>query len=330
MPDHALPALAGARTFYTADIGGSFIRLAACTHAGELVALAKQPTPAHDWTQFVDTLSAMLAAHVDGAADAALALSIAGLVDPADSTAFSANIPCITGRKLASELGARLGRPVFAANDADCLALAEAVAGAGAGHRVVFSAVLGTGVGGGLVANGQLIQGAGGVTGEWGHGPIVNTQCQPEGEPEPLYVPRFACGCGQRGCVDTIGGARGIERLHVFLNAASTTDSPTPALDSHAILDAWTHADRAAVRTIGVWLELVADPLAAVVNVTGASRVTVGGGLAGSPALIGRLDQAVRSRVLHRRDEPLVVPGRFSADGGLIGAALLARQASNR
>ncbi|WP_310633044.1 ROK family protein [Paraburkholderia sp.] len=322
MPDHALPALAGARSLYSADIGGSFIRLAACTRAGELVVLAKQPTPASDWAHFADTLSAMLAAHaLDDIDPAPLALSIAGLVDPADGTALSANIPCITGRPLASELGARLGRPVFAANDGDCLALAEAVAGAGAGHRVVFSIVLGTGVGGGLVANGQSIRGAGGVTGEWGHGPIVNTQCQPEGEPEPLYVPRFACGCGQRGCVDTIGGARGIERLHQFLHP----DSAAP--DSHAILDAWSRGERAAMRTIGVWLELVADPLAAAVNVTGASIVTVGGGLASAPALIARLDHAVRARVLHRRVGPLVVPGRFSADGGLIGAALIARQA---
>ncbi|WP_321839766.1 ROK family protein [Paraburkholderia bannensis] len=308
---------------YAADIGGSFMRLAACAPDGSLTPLAKQPTPARDWPQFADALAAMLAAHAHldtGHHRAPLALSIAGLIDPLDGVAFSANLPCITGRALAGELAAHLGRAVYAANDADCLALAEAVSGAGAGHRVVFSAVLGTGVGGGLVADGRLIRGAGGVTGEWGHGPIVNTQCVIDGE--TLTVPRFACGCGQTGCVDTIGGARGIERLHAHLNAHLNGQ----AKDSHAILAAWQQGDVAATRTLDVWRELVADPLAAVVNVTGASVVTVGGGLASAGALIEKLDLAVRARVLIRREQPLVVPGRYRDEGGLIGAAWLARQ----
>jgi N-acetylglucosamine kinase len=306
---------------YAADIGGSFMRLAACAPDGSLTLLARQPTPARDWTQFADALAGMLAAHahLDTAQQRApLALSIAGLIDPLDGVAFSANLPCITGRPLARELSARLNRAVVAANDADCLALAEATSGAGAGHRVVFAAVLGTGVGGGLVADGRLIRGAGGVTGEWGHGPIVNTQCVIDGE--TLQVPRFACGCGQSGCVDTIGGARGIERLHAHLH--------NQARDSHAIVTAWLQGDAAATRTLDVWRELVADPLAAVVNVTGASVVSVGGGLASATALIERLDLAVRARVLHRREQALVVPGRYRDEGGLIGAAWLARQSS--
>ncbi|NIE62417.1 ROK family protein [Burkholderia sp. Ax-1719] len=309
---------------YTADIGGSFMRLAACAPDGSLTLLAKQPTPAHDWTQFADALASMLAAHahLDTAQHRApLALSIAGLVDPLDGVAFSANLPCITGRPLANALSMRLNRAVYAANDADCLALAEAVSGAGAGHRVVFTAVLGTGVGGGLVADGRLIRGAGGVTGEWGHGPIVNTQCVIDGE--TLHVPRFACGCGQSGCVDTIGGARGIERLHAHLHGHLRGLSH----DSHAIITAWQQGDAAATRTLAVWRELVADPLAAVVNVTGASVVTVGGGLASAGALVAWLDLAVRARVLHRREQALVVPGRYRDEGGLIGAAWLARQA---
>lgn len=306
-------------TIYAADIGGSFMRLAACAPDGSLTLLAKQPTPAHDWTQFADALGALLNAHAHldtSHPRAPLALSIAGLIDPLDGVAFSANLPCITGRRLASELSAHLNRAVCAANDADCLALAEAVSGAGAGHRVVFAAVLGTGVGGGLVADGRLIRGAGGVTGEWGHGPIVNSHCVIDGA--TLDVPRFACGCGQTGCVDTIGGARGIERLHAHLHGMRE--------NSHAILAAWQQGDAAATRTLHVWRELVADPLAAVVNVTGASVVTVGGGLASAAALIEQLDQAVRARVLHRRAQPLVVPGRYRDEGGLIGAAWLARQ----
>lgn len=178
--------------------------------------------------------------------------------------------------------------------------------------------MLGTGVGGGLVTDGRLVRGAGGITGEWGHGPILNTMLELEGETNPLIIPRFPCGCGQKGCVDTLGGARGIERLHHFLHAEEC--------DSRSVVSGWQQGNSKPKRTIEVYLQLMADPLAAVINITGASIVPVGGGLATAEALINALDIAVRKRILRRTDQPVIVPGRFRSDGGLIGAAISGRQ----
>jgi N-acetylglucosamine kinase len=238
------------------------------------------------------------------------------LVDPRDGFATSANIPCITGRPIAKELSDLLRRPVVAANDADCLTLAEANEGAGRGHCVVFCAVMGTGIGGGLAVDGRLVRGAGGVTGEWGHGPILNTTIQLDGR--TMHIPRFSCGCGQAGCVDTVGGARGIERLHGFLHERSET--------SHDILQQWQDGEPESGTTVAAYLELVADPLALAVNITGASVVPVGGGLASATPLIAALDRAVRARILNRFDQPLVVPAVRQEDGGLVGAAVLGHQ----
>ncbi|MDM7853044.1 ROK family protein [Pseudochrobactrum kiredjianiae] len=304
---------------FAADVGGSFIRLAFSPKAGELVSLDKVTTPVDDWSGFVQALKTLLNKHGRDH-QAPLALSIAGLIDPADGRAFSANIPCINGHQLDKELEQHLGRRVVAVNDADSLALAEAGEGAGRGHRVVFCAVLGTGVGGGLVTDGRLVRGAGGIAGEWGHGPILNTMLELEGETTPLYIPRFSCGCGQKGCVDTIGGARGIERLHSFLHGEER--------DSRTIVTGWERDAEKPKRTIEVYLHLMADPLAAVINITGASIVPVGGGLATAETLIHALDTAVRSRILRRTDQRVVVSGRFRNEGGLIGAAISARQLS--
>lgn len=302
---------------FAADVGGSFIKFAYSQASGHLEQLDVLPTPTSDWNGFVEALKTLLHKHTRGH-QVPLALSIAGLIDPVKGMAFSANVPCITGRKLEQELTEQLHRPVFAANDADCLALAEALEGAGAGERIAFCAILGTGVGGGLVIDGRLVRGAGGISGEWGHGPILNTMITLKGDAAPTHIPRFSCGCGQAGCVDTIGGARGIERLHYFLNETE--------LDSRAVLHNWQQSDPAAQRTISAYLQLVADPLAAVVNITGASIVPVGGGLGSAQALIAALDQEVRQRILRRTDKPLVVSGHFSNEGGLIGAATLGRQ----
>ncbi len=223
---------------------------------------------------------------------------------------------------MAKDLAAFLERPVFAANDADCFTLAEANEGAGQGHAVTFCAIMGTGIGGGLAIDGRLVRGAGGVTGEWGHGPIICTSVEieatPGGAPETVHMPRFSCGCGQTGCADTIGGARGIERIHQHLHGK--------AQSSHDILSKWLDGDPDAGRTVSVYLQLIADPLALTVNISGASIVPVGGGLASVEPLMAALDLAVRSRILNRFDRPLVVPALRMEDGGLIGAAVLGRQ----
>lgn len=283
------------------DIGGSRIKAALALGSG-LEVLGEAPTPA----AFSD-FAAVIAGFVPGGAQG-LAIAIAGVVDPATGLLRCANIPAVNGRPVADDLAAVLGLPVWVGNDADCFALAEAGSGAGRGHPSVFGIILGTGVGGGLVIDGRIVIGAGGFAGEWGHGPVLNER------PLGLEVPHFPCGCGLAGCVDTVGGARGLERLHHHLSGRTGS--------SEAILQDWQTGDDLAGQTVAVWLDLVAGPLAMVLNVVGASVVPVGGGLANVPALVTALDLAVRARVLRRTEAPLLVPAAHRVEPGLVGAAL--------
>ena len=199
---------------------------------------------------------------------------------------------------MARDLGAALNLPVLVLNDADCFALAEAKAGAGRGHDNIFAIILGTGVGGGLILNRRLVQGAGGFAGEWGHGPVIRD-------------PALLCGCGQVGCLETVGGARGMERLHSFRTGE--------ALAVEEILRRWRAGDG---ETVALWLDLVSGVLALVLNTVGASIVPVGGGLSNDTALIAALDRAVRARILRKQDRPVVVAATTGADSGLIGASV--------
>jgi N-acetylglucosamine kinase len=292
------------------DIGGSAIKGAVASNPTALVSLGRVATPPDDF----DALAAAIATMVDAAkapAQTPIAIAITGVVDPGTGVIKCANIPCVDGRRLGSELGQRLSRPVLVANDADCFALAEAVAGAGRGHRIVFGVILGSGVGGGLVIDGRIITGPGGFAGEWGHGPVAATSA---GSP-PLAIPHFPCGCGLTGCVNTIGGARGMELLHRHLHGID--------LPSTAIVAAWLSGNAAAERTLDCQIDLLASPLALAINIVGAGSVPVGGGLAQAPQFIARLDKEVRRRILRRLDTPLVVPATLSLDPGLVGAAIL-------
>ncbi|MGP3696526.1 ROK family protein [Rhodobacter sp. NSM] len=283
------------------DIGGSRIRAARAFAPDHLEPLGELPMPP-SFPGFVHALSRLVPPDATN-----LAISMAGVVDPESGRITAANLPAVSGRCLAEDLKAALHRPVWIGNDADCFVLTEALRGSAKGHRNVFGIILGSGVGGGLVIDGKLVSGAGGIAGEWGHGPILDQR------PLGRDVPRLPCGCGQTGCIDTLGGARGIERLHLHLTGRS--------LDSRELLSAWRAGDLAAAGTVEVWLDLIAGPLAVVLNVVGPSAVPVGGGLANDRDLVAALDRAVRQRILRRTSEALLLPA-MHPEPGLVGAAL--------
>lgn len=290
------------------DIGGSGIKGAVARSASDITMLGRLRTPLDDFEMFVGTVSEILALS-PAPAGSPVSIAITGVIDPETEIIKCANIPCIDGRRLAPELAAQLKRPVLVANDADSFALAEAVAGAGRGHRIVFGAILGTGVGGGLVIDGKMMVGTAGIAGEWGHAPVAATQVG------DIDIPRLPCGCGQVGCLDTVGAARGLERLHKHLSGVTR--------NSVEIVEAWIAGDTDAVRTMSVYLSVVSDVLALVVNVVGPGIVPLGGGLSKSPQLIAALDTEVRKRILRGTNRPLVVPAQLTVEPGLVGAAIL-------
>lgn len=298
------------------DIGGSFIK-SAVLHADDTL----QPTgsvamPARDWSAFCLALQQQLGAAAGLlTVDSPVAVSAAGVVDSRQDTILAGNIPAFAGHQVSTELCRRLGRRVIIGNDADCFTLAEATSGAGEGADSVLGIILGSGVGGGLVINRQLITGAGGLTGEWGHGPITRTHFEYQGQ--SIDLPRLACGCGQQGCLDTFGAARGVERLwqHLYSHPA----------DSKQIVTDWLAGDARARQVITLWSELVSEVLAVVVNTLGPDRIVAGGGLAGVPALLTLLDEQLRRRILRTTTQPLVVAGQHQQQGGLLGAGWLGR-----
>lgn len=105
------------------------------------------------------------------------------------------------------ELARRLGVPVHVGNDANLGALAEVRTGAAQGASDVVYVMLSSGVGGGLVLDGSLFSGHGGMTGELGH-----VQVDPDGA---------VCRCGNRGCLETVAGAQALlTRLRPVLGNA--------------------------------------------------------------------------------------------------------------
>lgn len=291
------------------DIGGTGIKGALVNSLDEIELVPRIKTPGDDYDAFIEALLSVLK-RAPQKPDC-IAISIAGVIEPKTGLAIVANIPCIHRLPLQEKLEAVFDLPVLIANDADCCALAEAVTGAGRGHRIVFGVILGTGVGGGLVVDGALLNRDGGYAGEWGHGPVAATEA---GHPR-VSIPQIPCGCGQVGCIDATCGARGMEKIHKYLHEID--------LAAEDILADWQKGEARACRTLDVYVDIIASPLALVVNVTGASILPVGGGLSNVPALLDAIDEALRARILVDPGVPLVVRAENRIEPGVVGAAVL-------
>lgn len=290
------------------DIGGSAIKPAIATSPEKIQVLPTLKTPLLDYDDFIGTIASFVG-------DAkGISISITGVIDRETGILKCANIACVDGKSLAADLKAATGVPVHISNDADCFALTEATLGAGRGHRNVFGIILGSGVGGALVIEGRMVTGSGGFIGEWGHGPILATKINTP----PYNIPHFDCRCGQSGCVNTIGGARGLEALHHYLS--------NEILNSHEIIKSWRSNAPSALVTLAAYVELVGPPLAFAINITGASIVPVGGGLSDVPELIALLDQNIRQRILRKTTEPILVKAHNQIESGLVGAAIVGFQ----
>jgi N-acetylglucosamine kinase len=296
------------------DIGGSFIKSAVSPAPGLLVMPRQRAVPLTSWSAFVCAVQQIIAQYgdaIDGRSP--LALSCAGVVDVANDRILSSNIPPFAGIDITQSLQAELGRPVAMANDADCFTLAEARFGAAKALPIVLGVILGSGIGGGIAIDGNILYGNQGIGAEWGHGPITRTRLT-VGK-RVIDLPRLACGCGQQGCLDTLGGAIGMQRLHQLLSGQTLTSVDIVAREKAG--------EEAAALTLEVWLELVSEPLAHAVNILGPHKIVAGGGLASETALLARLDAALRAKILLKTSEPLIVAGQFSREGGLLGASIL-------
>ena len=178
------------------DLGGTKIEIIALGDNGRELLRRRVLTPRGDYGATLQAVAGLVR-------EAEAALQMTGSVGvgmPGSESILTghirnANSTCLIGQPLGRDLEALLQRPVRLANDANCFALSEAMDGAGQGARCVFGVILGTGVGGGLVIDGQVLRGANGIAGEWGHIPL------PGAGADDLPLP--PCYCGRHGCVET-------------------------------------------------------------------------------------------------------------------------------
>ena len=210
---------------------------------------------------------------------------------------------------------ARLGLPCHLSNDANCAALAETVAGGAVGCRNMILITLGTGVGGGIVADGQLLEGVGGTGAEVGHTVLVL-----DGED---------CTCGRKGCWEAYASATALIRQGKRAAAAqpeSLLAGYGEGLTGKDVFDAASAGDAAAQAVVDRYCVYVAAGITDLVNILGPEKVLIGGGISRQGE---RLLAPIRAYVAancfggHDRTPPVIECARLGNEAGIIGAAAL-------
>lgn len=283
------------------DIGGTKLAAALIDSSLRIVARREIPTPA---SQTPDALEDALRVLVTPLYSEAQYVAIAstGIIQDGVLTSINpANLGGLSHFPLVQHLSALTGLPGVALNDAQAAALAEYQQAPSRIRDMVFITVS-TGVGGGVIQDGKLVTGSGGLTGHCGH-----TLADPHG-------PR--CGCGRIGCVEAIASGRGI---------AAAAQDELAGLDAKAIFAHAAQGQTQAVALVQRSARTLARLIADLKALTDCQRVVVGGSIG--------LAEGYLSQVQHYlAQEPAVYQvelysAHHRSDAGLLGAALWAQGA---
>ena len=230
-----------------------------------------------------------------------------GTIDPPTGLLKNANTVVLNGKPLAADLEIELDCSVTLANDANCLAVAEAVLGCVPKHapraRVVFGVILGTGVGGGIVVDGKVLGGAQGIGGEWGH----------------MFLDHTAgyCYCGRVGCVERLISGPALERYYAGLTGA---ERGLAAIAERSRAG----GDVAAGRTMDRLLHYFAKGIANVINVLDPDVVVLGGGVGNLDELYTEsMRERVAAHLFNPRMDTVFLRPELGDSGGVYGAAVL-------
>lgn len=286
------------------DLGGTHARVALVDAQGKVLQSRKQKVTDRAVEQVVETLALAVEALLQEAGHPqtrGVGVGVAGQLR-GDVVAVAPNLGWREA-PFGALLSARLQRPVTLVNDLKAAAWGELKAGCAQGARDTFTVFVGTGVGSAIIANGQLVLGATGVAGEFGHIRLVH-----DGRP---------CGCGRRGCLEAyVGGAN----LTAWMAEVGLSGS---AGDLEALVGQGVAAALPLYAFVRDQLSLA---IANQVTVLNPAQVVLGGGvLSRSPGLVRAIEEGIaRDSGATSVAGLKVTLAQLGDDSGLVGAALLA------
>ena len=312
------------------DLGGTNIKAGVVTDEGKLLNKVTCKTNAD--RPMEDIIHDMGRLAADAVKDAGLEVSdieAIGIGSPGTPDndegllVYSNNLPFVMApmRKLIREV---IDLPVYIDNDANCAAMAEAVAGAAKGATDSVTITLGTGVGAGVIVDGKIYSGFNQAGSEFGHTVLVSGGIE--------------CPCGRKGCFEQYASASALARM----TREAAEKNPDSLLNkvyeqqgewnAQIAFIAMRDGDETAKEVVDTYTSYLADGLANAINAFMPEVLVVGGGVCneGDPLLI-----PMREKTMSR---PYFGPGvkktrielaQMGNDAGIVGAAMMGKSCAD-
>lgn len=315
------------------DLGGTKIFTTLVTKKGKLLAETKKRTRADEGPEAVIGRIADSVNEVIDAADVkrrkvrAVGVGAPGPLNPDTGIILHApNLPGWDHVPLAKILEKRLGLPVFIENDVNAGTYGEYKLGAGQGKKDIIGIFVGTGIGGGIIEGGKLRSGYRHAAAEVGHMVI-----QVDG-PE--------CGCGRRGCLESLASRTAMER-DIEAELAAGRESVLPELVAKkgrmtsGVLAKAVAADDALTTEIFERVErYIGIFVGSLVNFYDPEMVILGGGVveALGETFMEPVRETAREYYIAQQDAEKIeiVPAQLGDYAASFGAAMLAKRRAKK
>lgn len=289
------------------DVGGTAVKYALVDQQGAISRQGLMETRAQEGGEaLMERMLAQMERLAKGRDDLlGVAISTAGHVSrDRASVVYASNLPGWTGMPVARRVRQRTGYPCVVENDVNAAALGERWLGAARDCRALLMVTLGTGVGGAAIVGGQLLTGAEGAAGEFGH------IC--------LYPGGLPCDCGQQGCFERYASTSALKRLSGQL----PQDHPGHG-EVKALFAACRQGDPAAQAILDRWLEDLSQGLASLVHCYNPDVLLLGGGVsAQGEYLSGQVCLKLQRKVMPSFMAGLAVKtAALGNQAGMLGAA---------
>jgi glucokinase len=321
-----------ARLYLSVDVGGTKIQASLVEETGTILGRQRDSTPRGGGPEqavvAIERIIERLLKEkgLSPGELTAMGIAIPGVVDPDEGRiVFTANM-ALTGVEIGAHLESRFHIPVALGNDCNLGALGEAWLGSARGARSAVAILVGTGIGGGMVRKGKLWRGARESALEIGH-----TIIQIDGP---------VCGCGNRGCLESLASRTAIERQ---LRAAVAEGRKTvlaellqgnlEVIRSRALRQALEAADPLVTEIVHRAAETLGLACINVRHLIDPDVIVLGGGVieACSEFILPVVENIVGSDGLPgARDGGRVLLSALGDDAVVLGAVALARSLARR
>jgi fructokinase len=290
------------------DMGGTKIEGIALADSGEELLRIRIKSPRHDYEATVEAITGIVH-RIEAETDqkGTVGIGIPGAISPQTGLVKNANSTWIIGRQFDVDLENAMARKIRLENDANCLAVSEAVDGAGAGAKVVFAIIIGTGCGGGIAIDQKVHGGLHSIAGEWGHISL--------GWMRPEEYPGVDCYCGQRGCLETFISGTGFENEYEKQTGVHKSGQEIAELLEQNDVDAEKVAQ--------IYENRLARAIATAVNIMDPDVLVLGGGMSNLSRIYKNLPALVQKWTFGGEFTTPIRPAKHGDSSGVRGAAWL-------